>query len=235
MNDAIADVRPRLIVLFGRGRVGKTTFARLLVDRAHEAGRMEFAIADADRTNATMAAFYQNVVQPVESDDQAVLEFFDDLINAQVEDRATVLLDTRGADPTFPTFAASLDLVATLTEHAIIPVAMHLIGPDPDDLSVLREVEARKAYCPPQTILVLNGAPLRAFDKVQKDAALKGAVKRGAIVVHIPRLLCMDEITENRWTFTQAADKLKFTDKHRLFQWRKMVDEALAPVVAYLP
>lgn len=235
MNDAIVDVRPRLIVLFGRGRTGKTTFARLLVDRAHEAGRMDFAIADADRTNAMMATFYGNVVQPVESDDQAVLEFLDDLINAQVEDRTTVLLDTRGADTSFPTFAQSLDLVASLGEHGIVPVAVHLIGPDPDDLAVLREIEASKAYCPAQTILVLNAAPLRAFDRVQKEAAYKAAIKRGAVMVHIPKLLCMDQITESRWTFTQAAANLKFTDKHRLFQWRKTVDEALAPVLEFLP
>jgi hypothetical protein len=182
MNDAIVDVRPRFIVLFGRGRTGKTTFARLLVDRAHEDGRMEFAIADADRSNPTMGAFYQNVLASTSIEDQATLDFLDDLVNAQVEDRVTILLDTGGADPLFPSFARSLDLLPLLGENGIVPVAVHMIGPDPDDLAVLRDLEAADSpFKPDQTILVLNASNKgTSFARIEKDPTYKAALKRGA-------------------------------------------------------
>jgi Mrp family chromosome partitioning ATPase len=55
--------QPKLVVALGRGKTGKSTFIRWAAERAFRAGRTS-VIADADRTNATLAAFFDNVSRP---------------------------------------------------------------------------------------------------------------------------------------------------------------------------
>jgi len=55
--------QPKMVVTHGRGGTGKSTGVRILKERADEAGR-PVAIADADRTNATLGSFYADVVRP---------------------------------------------------------------------------------------------------------------------------------------------------------------------------
>ena len=50
---------------------------------------------------------------------------------------ATVLLDMGGGDQVFKRFAQSIELVTLLDQVGIMPVALHCIGPDIDDLSYL--------------------------------------------------------------------------------------------------
>ena len=52
--------QPKMVVTHGRGGTGKSTGVRILKERADEAGR-PVAIADADRTNATLGSFYADV------------------------------------------------------------------------------------------------------------------------------------------------------------------------------
>ena len=61
----------RLIVLLGRGRTGKTTEARWAADRAIQAGR-PVILADGDRTNRSLSAFYPGtVLSPPDGSDAA--------------------------------------------------------------------------------------------------------------------------------------------------------------------
>ena len=87
-----------------------------MLERAQEAGR-EPAVADADRTNATLAAFFKGVIRPDHPDDQTVHEWLDDLVNQQAENRKTVILDMGGGDQVFKRFARELEL-AKLMESA---------------------------------------------------------------------------------------------------------------------
>ena len=54
---------PKLILTMGRGRIGKSTFVRWAAERAMIMGSLP-VIADADRTNATLSAFFENVTSP---------------------------------------------------------------------------------------------------------------------------------------------------------------------------
>lgn len=233
---------PILLALFGRGNVGKTTLMRILVDRAMEAGRLDFTIADGDRTNGTLAEFYSGVVRPPETDDQSVLDWLDDLINAQVDARTSLLLDMGGGDTLFPRFASEVGLVELLKEAGIASVAVHVAGPDPDDLAVLREMQASKVFVPTQTIVVFNAgrdttgrAPVSLFHRVMSDKTYLKVVKEGARTLHLPRMHCMDAVNAGRLTFTAAASKLRVTDRQRLAVWRRQIEGNLSELQDALP
>jgi Mrp family chromosome partitioning ATPase len=65
--------QPKMVVTHGRGGIGKSTGVRILKERADEAGR-PVAIADADRTNATLGSFYADVVRPEYRGEQGVTD-----------------------------------------------------------------------------------------------------------------------------------------------------------------
>jgi hypothetical protein len=232
---------PKLLVTHGRGGTGKSTCVRILAERAQAAGR-SVVIADADRTNATLASFFSDVVRPDHPDDKTVTDWLDALVNQQAELMATVLLDMGGGDQVFKRFAQSIELVTLLDQVGIMPVALHCIGPDIDDLSYLRDIEESLAFCPTQTILVLNEGLIKdgrlgeaAFTEVRADPVYLAALKRGAVELVLPRLACMQEIVTRRLSFAAAEKTLTLTNKHRVSIWRRDVDKAIAPISHWLP
>jgi hypothetical protein len=192
--------RPKLIVTHGRGGTGKSTFVRAIVERAQAAGRAP-AIADADRTNATLPSFFADVIRPAYPDDKTVRDWLDSLINQQADQQMTVVLDMGGGDQVFKDFARSLELANLLESVGIMPVALHFIGPDIDDLSYLRDIEDSGAFCPPSTAIVLNEGLIKdrrpveaAFADVREDPIFRAAIKRGAREIVFPLLACMKEV-----------------------------------------
>jgi hypothetical protein len=240
-TDVIDIAAPKFIVAHGRGGTGKSTFVRIIAERAQAAGR-DVIIADADRTNATLGNFFSGVIRPEYPDDRSVMDWLDDLVNGIADAKQTVLLDLGGGDNVFKPFAAGLELANLLTSAGIMPVAMHFMGPDIDDLSYLATIETANAFCPSQTILVKNEGLIKdarprdvAFSNVVKHDIYRAAVKRGAREVWLPRLACMPEISSGRMLFSVAETKLGLTDRQRVAIWRRAVEKELAPVVDWLP
>ena len=233
--------KPKLVVTHGRGGTGKSTFVRVMLERAQEAGR-EPAVADADRTNATLAAFFKGVIRPEHPDDQTVHDWLDDLVNQQADDRKTVILDMGGGDQVFKRFAKELDLAKLMDSADIMPVAVHLIGPDVDDLAYLHDVEQTGAFCPQATALVLNEGLIRdarpkevAFAELRDHTIFKAALKRGAREVWFPKLACMQEVNSRRLLFAAAEKSLGLTNRQRVAIWRREVEKALVPVADWMP
>jgi hypothetical protein len=233
--------KPSLVVTHGRGGTGKSVFVRVLLERAQEGGRYP-AVADADRTNATLSAFFKDVIRPDHPDDQTVHDWLDDLINQMAEDHKTVILDMGGGDQVFKRFAKELELAKLLESADVIPVAAHLIGPDIDDLAYLQDVEQTGAFCPEATILVLNEGLIRdarprdvAFGGVREHAIYRAALKRGAKEIWFPKLACMQEVNARRLLFAAAETSLGLTNRQRVAIWRRAVAKELAPVADWLP
>jgi hypothetical protein len=233
--------QPKMVVTHGRGGTGKSTGVRILKERADEAGR-PVAIADADRTNATLGSFYADVVRPEYRGEQGVTDWLDDLVNTQAETRMSLLLDMGGGDQVFKRFAASLDLAALLQAEGIVPVALHFFGPDIDDLGYLRDIEESGAFCPAQTVLVLNAGLIKdtrpvdvAFAGMREHPIYLAALKRGAKEIVLPRLACMQEEYSRRLSLHGAEKALGLTNRQRVAMWRREVAKALAPVADWLP
>ncbi len=242
--------RPKLIIPLGRGNRGKTFFVRWAVERAQEQGRST-VIADADRTNATLSAFFENVVSPPSGDERDVREFLATFVEKQIEEGFTAIVDFGGGDTVLKALAREIKLVEFLSANGITPVAVHLIGPDPDDLSYLRDVEQESILAPPFTVLVLNEATVpvhrtahAAFENaVRSHPILANTVQRGAVVVRMPRLEPAAEVDRARLTFAAAEEGRVEAGQHiigpwkrqQIAIWRRAMEESFGPVATWLP
>lgn len=249
-STAPAQPQPRFIVPLGRGARGKTFWTRWAVERAHSEGR-EVEIADADRTNATLSAYFPNVISPPSGDDRDVGEWLKDLIDRQILERFTVVLDLGGGDLVLKRTARELELVNLLGQHGIRPVAVHLLGADQDDLAYLQDVETNGVFAPEATILILNQAlvplhrtPAAAFrETVQSHPILAQTLTRGAKLISLPRLEPAHDIDLRRLTFAGAeggevgrgSTPLGPIKRQQTAIWRRAMEAAFAPVAEWLP
>jgi len=242
--------QPRQVVLCGRGVHGKSWLVRWAGGRAIARGR-EVVIADADRTNPTLSAYFDRVVTPPSSDDADMRDWYADLVERQIAGRFNLLLDLGGGDLLLKQLAREIGLVPFLERHAVRPVAVHLLGPDRDDLAYLHDMERDGLFAPAATILVLNEAlvPARrairtAFQStILEHPTFLAALERGAKVVWMPRLEPAHEIDARRLTFTAAEDNqvkpgqtpIGPWNRQLIHNWLRDMETNFAPVAHWLP
>lgn len=238
--------QPKMVVAAGRGKVGKSVFLRWAVERCLERGG-EPVIADADRTNQTLAAFFPSATRPPSAEDDDVRLWLNDLADTQIERRTTSFLDLGGGDLTLKQWARDLDLAPFLAKHGITPVVLHLLGSDLDDLSYLRDLET--VFAPPHTVVILNEgmvpsgrSPLSAFEPIISHSVFKAAVDRGARVLRMPRLGCMQDVDRRRLGFQDAEngrvkpgqDRIGPTMQQMIFMWRREMESAFSSISPWI-
>ena len=189
-----SDAAPKLVLALGRGKTGKSTFIRWAAEGALERGA-EPVIADADRTNATLAAFFENVARPDSPEDEDVRLWLNEFVDRQIDHRFSAFIDLGGGDLILKTWARDLQLASFLEQHGVVPVAVHFLGCDLDDLAYLRDIEDGARFQPRQTVIVLNeglgagrqgGANGLRTDHPDHEVFRK-VLDRGAVVVRMPR------------------------------------------------
>lgn len=252
--ESVAVAAPKLLVALGRGKTGKSTFIRWAAEQAFIHGRPS-VIADADRTNATLAAFFDGVTRPESPDAEDVKAWLNSVLEDQIAAKESgkpfsVFLDLGGGDLVLKEHALTLGLVPFCKQFGIEPVAVHFLGADLDDLAYLRDVEESGAFAPEKTLLVLNEGTLgtgkqpgKAFEAVRKHKIFGEAIARGAQAVMMPRLVCMGEVDRRRLLFSAAAAGM-VKDGHEPFGpinrqyvtlWLRAMDGAFSKVSDWLP
>jgi hypothetical protein len=179
-----------------------------------------------------------------------VIDFLSSFFEQQIEERYSAVIDFGGGDLVLKRMAREANLVAFLGKYKIDPVAVHLIGPDRDDLQYLHSVEHEEVFSPPSTILVLNEAlcpphrtPLAYFESTIRDhPILVRAIKRGARIVRMPRLEPAGEIDNSRLGFAAAEDGggggphgIGPWKRQQIATWRRAMEVAFTPVGTWLP
>lgn len=238
---------PVLAIPLGRGGRGKSEMARWLVEVMGDAGRTVVA-ADFDRTNPTLSTFLQGATQPPSAAPEDVKLALEQLLERQIEARHDVVLDLGGGDLTLKDLAREIGLVEFLQENGVTPAAIHMIGPDLDDLAYLQDMEADGLFAPPQTLLVLNKGVVpagrsaeAAFDAVMNHSIFRAAVARGAVPVTMPALGCMHTLDRRRIGFAEAeAGAIKDgvarvgpLDRSRVKRWRQEMADAFRPALGW--
>src|SRR4051794_40745964 len=84
--------RTRALILPGRGKVGKTTLIRWMAERAVAAGR-DVLLADLDRTNATLASYFEGVARPEYGDDATTTAWLERLFQHIGRAKQNALVD----------------------------------------------------------------------------------------------------------------------------------------------
>ena len=238
--------KPKIWLTIGRGKTGKTTLTRFLVEETMDAGR-PVVIADVDRTNATLASYFDDVQRPPDGDESTVSAWLEKLLTFVMTKKVSAYIDLGGGDTTLRRLVAEVnDLVETLQNAGVAVVAAYLLGPQTDDLSPLATLEAA-GFQPAATALVLNEGLIDpsqtredAFARVVRHSAFRNATARGAVPLWMPRLLPAGEVEARRVLFGQAAqggvrEGCKQTplgpfDQGRLRAWLEAMRSELAPV-----
>jgi hypothetical protein len=248
-SSCLLDTEPKLVAPLGRGARGKSTLLKWMVERAQGQGR-DVVVADVDRTNPSLSHFFDGVVSPPSADDRDVKEFLVEFIEQQIEKKFTAALDLGGGDLILKQIARETQLVPFLRQHHIMPVAIHVLGTDIDDLNYLHEVEQDEIFAPAATIVVLNEGTVpphrtaaRAFESICLHPILTKVLQRGAKLVRMPRLEPAGDVDRLRLSFAAAEEGLADDGKTVLGPfarqqtaiWRRQMEEAFASVAAWLP
>ena len=225
-------------------------WSRFAAERAFNNGRA-LTLADADRTNQTLAAYFPDVVSPPSADPKTIAAWFDKLIEEHIERRRSLIVDFGGGDLVLKTVAKEIPLVTFIEEHGIMPVALYFVGPDPDDAAYLVSMERDKLFAPKATIIVFNEYSVpdhmpeaEAFDQtVFMHPVIAQVLDRGGEIVRMPTLRAAHEIDRRRLSFFDAADgktkgglpPLGLMDRQRTATWLRQMEESFATVRHWLP
>lgn len=233
-------INPYCLIFAGRGGTGKSTHARLHAEWIERSG-LPLKIADLDRTNATLTAFYPNLVAtPRTADDKDVMTFLENILENQIEEKYNLILDFGGGDLILKNLAIRLDLVEFFREYSIEPVLFHHLGADIDYLSYLTSLEEDGLFRPKRTIVVLNEfikpssqSVASAFETIMHSKQLADILARGARMISLPDLLPAPDIDRKRLRFYKALENRQSVDipplspikRQMLMQWLRTVAE----------
>lgn len=243
IEDEADAAKPVLLVGLGRGRVGKSTVLRLLVERARNAGR-DVIVADYDTRNPTLSASFADARSPLSGDPAVIKDGLGVLLNEMAERRRSLVLDLGGGDRALEEFGRDLALVEFCDAVGISPVAVHVVGPDLDDLRHVANIERTGHFRPERTLIVLNEALVRqgastagAFDALLGSPEWRALTERGAKPVVLRRLPCMGDLAwKGLGIFDAAAGRPgvdgaplgpvgAFMVKQWLKAWEKEIEE----------
>lgn len=234
--------QPKVIFGLGRGARGKTVSFRWMVDRALKAGRA-VTVADGDRTNQTLAAFFDGVRSPPSAEDADMRPWLDGLLEKHIEARRSLVVDLGGGDQLLKGAALELDLAAFLPTAGLVPVGLHFLGADKDDVAYLADVERDGLFAPAHTAIVFNEGVVPAgvsvedaWRKHREHPAVQAAVTRGAKLVRMPRLGCMTLLDDRRLRFSDAGPaQVGLMNAQRVVMWLREVEQAFGPILDWLP
>ena len=186
-----AAVRGTIDVLLGRGRTGKTTWARWAIERARAAGRL-IQVADGDRNNATLGSFYPDASSPAASDDVTVTAWMEELAEGTILSRGRLVLDMGGGDRSFATVAERHRFSDVLPAEGVDLTAWYFLAGGRDDVETLVFME-QMGFRPPRTVIVLNEglAPVvpagqDAFATALRSKGVQRVLDRGGKLLRMP-------------------------------------------------
>jgi hypothetical protein len=190
INIETGPARRRLILALGRGKSGKTIWARWLTE-AMRARRINPVVADADAAGTGLCRYEESAVRLCRNDGE---QSWWDAVLADSEDR--------GGRPVVVDFSLSQGLIHRVdpegtdfrdryAEIGLDVTKVCFFAPDPGDADAFVSNGARVTAT--DTLLVLNeGAPgeqgRRQFDRILAHPAVREAIDNGARVARMPTL-----------------------------------------------
>jgi hypothetical protein len=207
MADMRATVRPvaakKLLVRFGRGRLGGTTYLDALAQRALQAGR-PVILVDADARNPSLSKLYPNARVPAGGSPEDFAEMMTEVLG-ELSDHAnpvSVLVDIGGGqDRAMADFIRDLNLAGFCDESGVQAVAAYMLGPHPDDLAHALSVRDAGLLARGSTLLVLSEAVVRrgqtpetAFAPLRREPAFVAWIEAGAVPLPVRNLACLEKV-----------------------------------------
>lgn len=245
--------KPKLTLLIGAGRTGKTTLARWIGEKA--AGeKQDVALAAADPLNRSLANYFENVAQPDGNDPAATAAWLERLFGHVMNNPASVVLDLGGGDTSLGmVLRAAPDLPQMMAEAGCPMVALYVLGPRVDDLAAPAAMDAL-GFRPEARAIVLNEGVAEAtlaredaFGRVLRHSAYRAAIDGGAVPLWMPRIAgsAAGEVEGKRLSFHAAAAGISPPDRKvvpmgpfdrsRVRRWLADMKREFAGVASWMP
>ena len=231
----------KLIVLSGKGGVGKSTLARALITHAARKN-IAFRAFDGDGSNASLARFHSEVdVIDVDGDLRIADWYESQVIPALLaDDCQIVLLDLgAGAERLFRTWCIHNQAVDVLAGESVAISLWHVLDPTLDAVSPL--LEAVQLLPQVEHVVWLNHglakgldvtAPDRAFDAIRREPEFIDVVRDRKVCV-MPPLLEGPLIDAQDLSFEEALathGPLALFQRLRVKRWLEQVGLAIDQV-----
>lgn len=223
----------RLILVTGdKGGVGKSFFARTLVDWMGEQPDFAFKAFDTDRTNSTLFRFHPEVSEQLDVSEPSNMDALLELLRTQ---DAVVVVDcaARALD-TMIHWMEEIDFLGLKQEMGFQMTLAFLLGPEKDCVQILKDVSQ---FFTDQVdyILVKNlsrGRSFSLYDGSQTRSTI--LEKLGGIELELPVLLEKTalELDRKNLAFSIAAKDmaLPIADQQRVKIFRRRMSERLQEV-----
>jgi hypothetical protein len=184
--------------------------------------------------------YFRGAVQPNGFDPSQEAQWLEALITHCMDEQMSALVDLDGGDGSLASLLQQQDdLVATVEAAGVAVVALYLLTPRVSDLSTLAMLE-QAGFQPKATALILNRGDDDAFGPLQRHAAFKAAVARGAVVIRMPKLHAAAAVEARMIGFEHARDgtfpsdrtgsPLNAFDRGRVARWIALMADAFGPL-----
>ena len=222
----------------GRGRIGKTTLARWVVETMDQRGGSAI-IAAADPVNRSLRVFVDNVAEPPSTNPDDVKDWLRDLLQTATEQRLNAMIDLGGGSTSLSALLAEMpDLATVMSAGGVEPVAVHVVGTAPHDLVPLAITEA-EGFQPAATAIVLNETHGRRanFAPIINHPTYQAAIARGAIQLWMPRLTPDAAATcdANEWHYHDAVSKAGPFTASSIKTWLDTMAREMQPIASWFP
>ncbi len=236
--------RPKLVMLCGPGRTGKSTLARWMIENAMERPG-ELALATLDSERPTLPLYFPDCMSPDSVDE--VPRFFEALLKVVVSGSIMTVLDFQ-ADGTLAFLLREVGgewLTKMLEDGGVSPVMLYTLSSRIADLTVA-DMHLRLGFTPAATAVVLNCGTIEpghnvetAFEGVQGHSVFRRLMEGGAARVVMPRLFAAAAV-ESRQPLRfidaeRAGSGLDDIERQRVFMWRRQMDRAFSGIRTWLP
>ncbi|GBQ38522.1 hypothetical protein AA11237_1822 [Acidocella aminolytica 101 = DSM 11237] len=238
--------RPKIILTAGRGKTGKTTFLRWIVEMATMENKAPL-LADIDPTNATFSTFFEDVSRPDTFNQTAVRDWLQDFMEYAIKEKQTAVIDLGGGDTILRTIAAEMPGFDAMIEEAGLAMVMfYLAGPHPEDLTPAATLGAL-GFKPRARAFVLNEGVTppgqsrdQVFSRVISSNVYRDETADGALTLWMPRLHAAEAVEARTASFVAARDgqtepPLGVFNRSRVGHWLKAMDAQFAGVKSWMP
>jgi hypothetical protein len=199
------------MVGLGRGGSGKSLLLAEAVWRARSQGR-QVIVADGDARSKTLLSLFSDALTPTSEELPDGKAWITSLLNQAVKLHRSVALDLGGGDRLLLEYGRDLQLVTFCERRGIEPVAMYVLGPEPEDLRHCLTLHDAGFFRPKRTLLVLNEGVVRtgltvagAFERTMSDPGFLRMVEGGAVPILLHRLACVEQARERGGFYHAAA------------------------------
>lgn len=214
-----------MMLVSGRGRIGKTTFLRGVASLAIMAGR-PVGLCDFDRSNASLSKYYTEAQMLTTAAQLPMERRIEQVLGAFLQDRKGYGLDIGGNDKTFENFLAQGNISRLLEKHDKYLTWCQVFSTDEEDVAYFRTAyDALASQKRIQWVMCLSyasaleGDEVEQFAPVREHPVIERVLDAGGELVGIPKLAINADVVKLRLRYEDAVANKPGPKGERIGDW----------------